>query len=510
MKSSESLTAPRIEDENSHHHQGAAIIDFKPQDPGNPVNWSAAKKSFIVVIGLCCIFNSVFGTSLPSGSIDVLGAHFGVTDPTQLVLPITIYQVGFICGSLTFGPLSETYGRRFVVIGSSSGFALFTLVSIFVPSWSAYLGLRFLQGCCASSAISVTGGLYADLFNEPRKRGQANALFLCGTSVFPNLAPLTSAYSSLPPLGWRWPIWIAFIFAAATVVPTLFLPETYGPIILKRRAVRLRQERGSRCNIYASIELEQKSWKEILLIFMARPIRMLATEWIVLFTCLFLGFATGIYYLFFTAYAIIFQGVYGLGQGPSRLLLLPVAGGSFSGFLLFFVYDHVLHRAKELRKPWAMNEEYRRLPIACLGGPLCVVGLFWLGWTSVPSIHLSVPAISGVIFGLGFYFILMALNNYLADAYQIYSASAMAAVSFARSVGGGFMPLAANAMYDALDVQWATSLLGFIMLVMCLVPVAFIRYGKTIRAHSKFCQQLATKAESRSGGESLARASEGS
>ncbi|ORY57904.1 uncharacterized protein BCR38DRAFT_353864, partial [Pseudomassariella vexata] len=107
-----------------------------------------------------------------------------------------------------------------------------------------------------------------------------------------------------------------------------------------------------------------------------------------------------------------------------------------------------------------------------------------------PMINLAVPAVSGLIFGLGFYFILMALNNYLADAHKIYSASAMAAVSLARSVGGGFLPLAADAMYDTLHVQWATSLLGFIMLVMCAVPFDFIRYGKPIRAHSKFCQQL--------------------
>ncbi|KAI0124112.1 major facilitator superfamily domain-containing protein [Xylariales sp. AK1849] len=474
-------------DEVPHTAAEHRIIDFKVGDPGNPVNWSTARKSFIMSVGICCIFNSVFGTSLPSGDIDVLGAHFGITDNVQLVLPITIYQCGFICGYLTFGPLSETsanlpllnhlvltwlsYGRRLVVIGSSGGFAVFTLASIFVSSWPSYLGFRFLQGCCASSAISVTGGLYADIFDDPRKRGRANALFLCFSATLElDLAHLDCLHLFF--------------------VPVVFLPETYGLIILKRRAVKERSSYGPTCNTYAAIELKQKSCKEILLVFMARPIKMLVTEWIALFTCVFSGFATGIYFLFFRAYAIIFTGVYGLGQGASRLLLLPVAGGCLLGFLLSFVYDHVFYRAKALGKPWAMNEEYRRLPIACAGGPLCVVGLFWLGWTSVASIPVAVPTISGLVFGLGFYFILMALNNYLADAYKTYSASAMAAVSFARSVGGGFLSLAADAMYDALQFQSATSLLGFIMLAMCVVPFAFIRYGKAIRDHSKFCQQL--------------------
>ncbi|KAI3320954.1 major facilitator superfamily domain-containing protein [Xylariaceae sp. AK1471] len=467
------------------------VIQFDIGDVDNPVNWSTCRKTFIAMIGVLCTFNSVFNTSLPSGYIDVLSAHFNIQNSMLEVLPITVYQIGFLSGSLLFAPLSETYGRKMVVIGSSGFFCIFILGSVFSPSWSAYLGFRFLQGACASSAISVTGGLNADIFDDVRKRGRANAIFLCILSVVPNLAPLIAAYASLPPLNWMWPLWISLILSVATFIPTLFLPETYGPIILQRRAVQLRKQHGPGCAIYAAIELEQRTWKDTMTVFLARPIRMLCREWIVLFTSLFLGFATGIYYLFFRSYAIIFMGEYGLGQGPSRLALLPVALGSLLGLPLTFLYDHFLYRARALGKPWSMNEEYRRLPLACVGGPLCVAGLFWLGWTASPPYALWIPASSGIIFGLGFYFILAALNNYLADAYQIYSASALAAVSFSRSVWGGTLILAADSLYKSLHIRWATSLLGFIMLVLSVVPFVFIRYGPTIRSHSKFCQELA-------------------
>jgi len=46
-------------------------------------------------------------------------------------------------------------------------------------------------------------------------------------------------------------------------------------------------------------------------------------------------------------------------------------------------------------------------------------------------------------------------------------------------------------MFDKLGVAWACSLLGFVSLVLGLVPFAFLRYGDKIRANSKFCQQLA-------------------
>ncbi|KAI0968295.1 major facilitator superfamily domain-containing protein [Xylaria arbuscula] len=467
------------------------IITFNGGDPENPVNWSTWKKTFVVTVGLFCVFNSVFNTSLPSGYIEVLSVHFGIKDSTQKVLPITIYQVGFLSGSLLFAPLSETYGRRPVVICSSGLLAAFILGSVFSPSWPAYLGFRFLQGTCASSAVSVTAGLYADIFSDARARGQANGLFLCALSVVPNLAPLVAAYTSLPPLNWMWPLWIAFIVAAVTFIPTLFLPETYGPRILQRRAIRIRQQQpGAGTTVYAAIELQQRTWKETITIFLARPVKMLCTEWIVSSTSLFLGFATGIYYLFFRSYSIIFSGVYGLGQGPALIPLLPVALGSLIGFFFCCVYDYYLNRARALGKAWALNEEYRRLPIACVGGPLCVAGLFWLGWTASASFRPEVPAASGFIFGLGFYFILAALNNYLADAYRIHSASALAAVSFTRSVGGGTLILAADSLYNGLQVAWGTSLLGFVMLALSAVPFVFIWHGQTMRAHSKICQQI--------------------
>lgn len=50
-------------------------------------------------------------------------------------------------------------------------------------------------------------------------------------------------------------------------------------------------------------------------------------------------------------------------------------------------------------------------------------------------------------------------------------------------------------MFDRLGVPWACSLLGFVSIILGLVPFAFIRFGEQIRANSKFCQQLAAEKE---------------
>jgi len=74
---------------------------------------------------------------------------------------------------------------------------------------------------------------------------------------------------------------------------------------------------------------------------------------------------------------------------------------------VFLWYDNFLARAQKRHAPWAEIEEYRRLPLACLGGPLYVISLFWLGWSSYGNVHWIVPMLSGVTFGMGFMLIFM-------------------------------------------------------------------------------------------------------
>lgn len=74
----------------------------------------------------------------------------------------------------------------------------------------------------------------------------------------------------------------------------LFLPETYGPIILKQRARKMRKE-TSNPNIYAPIELEKKGAKQMITVTLMRPLNMIFHEAIVLFTCLYLSLAYAIF-----------------------------------------------------------------------------------------------------------------------------------------------------------------------------------------------------------------------
>lgn len=87
----------------------------------------------------------------------------------------------------------------------------------------------------------------------------------------------------------------------------IFLPGTCVPVLLAKKAQRLRRE-GAGHNIYAPSELGKKGVRHIVTVVLTRPFRMLVQEAIVLFTCLYLALAYAIFYLYFQAYPIIFQG----------------------------------------------------------------------------------------------------------------------------------------------------------------------------------------------------------
>lgn len=304
------------------------------------------------------------------------------------------------------------------------------------------------------------------------------------------IAPIISGFISV--VTWRWTFWAGLIIAGVSLAFLVFMPETYGPTILKGRAQKMRRETGNP-NIYAPIELEKQGIRQMITITLTRPVRMILFEAIVLFTCLYLSIAYAIFYLYFEAYPLIFEGIYRFNTGTAGLPFLAISVGAFLATGIFMYWDSVLLRAKRSNAPWTKIEEYHRLPLACLGGPLYVISLFWLGWSANADIHWIAPILSGVPFGVAFMLIFMALLNYITDAYEILAASGMAATSACRSVFGAVLPIAARPMYKNLGIAWASSLLGFLSMGMCVIPFVFIKYGHRIRANSKFCQELREK-----------------
>jgi hypothetical protein len=275
----------------------------------------------------------------------------------------------------------------------------------------------------------------------------------------------------------------------ASLVPLFFLPETFGPVLLAQRAQALRKSTGND-QIFARIELEKKGFKQMVTVTLTRPLRMLCFEPIVSATSAYLALVYGIFYISFEAYPIIFQRIYKMSPGIAGLMFLPIFAGAALATAMFIYYDTFLRKAQLQHKAWTRKEEARRLPLACIGGPFLAISLFWLGWTSQESVSFWVPMLSGIPFGCRYTLLFLTLLNYLADAYEIFAASAMAASACSRSIAGAVLPFATIPMYQNLGVAWATSLLAFLSLGMCVIPFLFLWKGNVLREGSTFCTYL--------------------
>jgi MFS family permease len=467
------------------------IISFSSTDPDNPYNFPRRKKLYIFFAGIMTVMNSTFSSSLPSGAIDFIADHYNVTQKVQIPLPISCFLAGYVIGPTLCGPLSEHSGRQRVILSFFSVATLFSMACAVASNWPSLLFFRFICGIGFSGPIAITGGLYADVYNDPRERGLAMAFFMSSTALGPVLAPAISGFIA-ENTSWRWVFALGTLLAVATIPIIVLMPETYAPVLLSRKAARLRKETGDP-DIIAKTDLQKKTVRYVMTVVMTRPYRMLFQEVIVMCVSAYCALAYGIFYLYFEAYPVIFLGpdsVYGWSYGLAGLAFIPIGLGSLLATPVYLWWDSYLAKARKRNAKWAEQEEYRRLPLACIGGPLYVVSLFWIGWSAKAETFWLAPVASGIVFGAAFTLIFMALLNYLSDAYETFAASAQGMASTARSVFGTVLPLAAHSMFSSLGIAWACSLLGFLSLGMCIIPFAFIRFGDRIRDNSKFCKEL--------------------
>jgi hypothetical protein len=88
--------------------------------------------------------------------------------------------------------------------------------------------------------------------------------------------------------------------------------------------------------------------------------------------------------------------------------------------------------------------------------------------------------------GFGFTTIFQSSLQYLVDTFTRYSASAIAANTFVRSMVAGAFPLFIWPMYQKLGVDWGSTV--FACISVCLVPAPFLffKWGHQIRARGEF------------------------
>jgi hypothetical protein len=339
---------------------------------------------------------------------------------------------------------------------------------------------RFFSAFFSSAPVTNTGGVLADLF-PPSQRGIAIASYAMAVVIGPVFGPIVgAAFVAQPSLGWRWTEYFTGILQVTMVVLDLiFVDESYPPKLLVYKARRLRHQSGNWA-LHAKFEEWDVSISELAHKFLMRPFQLITTP-ICGLICLYNSFCYGILYMCLGAVPIIFGEKRGWKPVPSELPFLAIMLGTVLGAVANILnqlrYNKIGHGK--------VIPELRLIPMMA-GSVAFAVGTFILGWTGEPPYPWIAPVIGLALIGTGFFMIFQAGLNYLVDTFQKYAASAVAANTFLRCCFAGAFPLVVTPLYHNVGVPWGTSIFGFFSILMIPMPFAFYKYGKALRAKSKW------------------------
>lgn len=485
---------------NSPGHALPLHIIFAPGDRDNPRCWGFWRKCWITcfvsmlnvvtsvspyfdIITMLMLYRTWCAGGFSSGAPEI-AEHFHVsTEVTTLCL--SMYVLGYAVGPVLLAPLSEYYGRQPVYLISWFLLCLFQLPLALAPNIGTMIVCRLLAGLAGGAPLTNTGGTVSDLW-ERNASGLPMAVYGLSSTFGPPMALVVTGYIGLN-LGFRWIFWILMIITGFFwVLLAITVPETRHSIILQRKAARARKKMRREGLASAATTTDQhasqrQSLPQLFRITLSRPFYFLFTEPITLFSALYNGFLYGLVYLFNEAFPLVFGSPNGHGFNVGQ------QGLAFLGLALSPLQER--HYLRRVAQQNGKSVPEARMWMARAGALLIPISLFWFGWTSYPSIPWIVPIIASSLFGAGLYIVILSILNYIVDGYQTYSASALAGVILVRNLVGAGFPIFAEQMYTRLGYEWASSLLGFLAILLVPIPFVFFYRGEGIRRRSPWASE---------------------
>ncbi len=179
-------------------------------------------------------------------ALPAIGSAFAVTDANRLQYVVTTFLMGSGIGQLAFGPLSDTYGRRRVLLTGIGLYTLLSLVAALSPSLPILFIARVLQGMASAAAVVLSRAIIRDQYAGSRMAKVSSTIFIVFLAA-PILAPsIGQAILLIAP--WRYIFgFLALMAALLFGWVGLRLPETwpaerrqplgFGPVVAAARFV---------------------------------------------------------------------------------------------------------------------------------------------------------------------------------------------------------------------------------------------------------------------------------
>jgi DHA1 family bicyclomycin/chloramphenicol resistance-like MFS transporter len=155
--------------------------------------------AFTLLLGFLVALPS-FGIDMSLPALTATGATLHVA-PAQVGLTMSLFMLGFAIAPLLYGPISDRYGRKPVILFACLVFTVASVGCAMARSLPDLLAWRVVQGAGAGASMTIAFAIVRDLFEGRAARTKISYITMA-TMVVPMIAP-TAGVALLAVGGWR-------------------------------------------------------------------------------------------------------------------------------------------------------------------------------------------------------------------------------------------------------------------------------------------------------------------
>ncbi|TFW32957.1 multidrug effflux MFS transporter [Massilia horti] len=160
-------------------------------------------------------------------SMPAIGRAFAV-GPVAVQQTLSVFLFAFAFMMLFYGTLSDSFGRRPVILAAMSVYTLTSLGAACAPSFGALLALRALQGMSAGAGMVIGQAIVQDRFAGAQAQKMMSHIMMV-FGLAPAVAPVLGGWLYVS-FGWRSVFLFLALFGAAMIALAWhLLPESLPP-----------------------------------------------------------------------------------------------------------------------------------------------------------------------------------------------------------------------------------------------------------------------------------------
>ena len=146
---------------------------------------------------------------------------------SQVALTLAVNLVGIVIGQLLFGPMTDSYGRRRIVIITTVIAAVASLGVALSPTIGILLVMRFIQGLAGGAGIAIARAIAADV-TSGKAAARLFSIFISLTVTATIAAPVIGGL--LLAVTGTWRSGFVFLFVVDLILAVaiaIYIPETH-------------------------------------------------------------------------------------------------------------------------------------------------------------------------------------------------------------------------------------------------------------------------------------------